>query len=225
MRSSFVSLLLLAWSSSALSSSSCEGLLENRCNFICDCWSCSDERDCGYHRDSPVWGRPFSCDFEHDDCGWRDISTSDYRWVRDQRSSPLWTSRPHADHTLGNRWGWFMMAEGKSGKSAVSARLQSPVLRDAAATCEIHVHYHMSASDSPRVNGSLSLHLADRTQTLTLWESGQDSAQTWRRALVFTGRIPGDFQIILTASRDALSHGDFAVDDLEFRHCSLQGIT
>ncbi|XP_075690854.1 apical endosomal glycoprotein [Rhinoderma darwinii] len=225
MRSANISLLFLAWFSSAVpsASSSCD-TTENRCNFICDCWDCSDERNCGYQQNSPVWGRPFSCDFEHDDCGWKDISTSDYRWVRDQRSSPMWRSRPHADHTLGNRWGWFMMAEGQIRKSAVSARLQSPVLRDVAATCEIHVHYHMYSSDSPQVNGSLSAHLVDRTQTYTFWESTQNSARSWRRVVVFTGRIPGEFQIILTASRDALSRGDFAVDDLEFRHCSFQGL-
>lgn len=135
----------------------------------------------------------------------------------------MWRSRPHADHTLGNRWGWFMMAEGQSGKSAVSARLQSPVLRDAAATCEIHIHYHMYSSDSPQVNGSLSVNLADPTQTYTLWESMQNSAMSWRRVVLFTGRIPGEFQIIVTASRGTLRQGDFAVDDLEFRHCSLQG--
>ncbi|XP_056394154.1 apical endosomal glycoprotein isoform X2 [Hyla sarda] len=226
MRSPHVSLLLFAFFSSVVpsSSSSCDDRRENRCNFICDCWDCADERDCGYHRDSPVWGRPFSCDFESDDCGWQDVSTSDYRWVRDQRSSPMWKSRPHGDHTLGNRWGWFMMAEGRSGKSAVSARLQSPVLRDAAATCEIHIHYHMYSSNSPQVNGSLSVHLADRTQTYTLWESTQNSAMSWRRVVLFTGRITGEFQIIVTASRDALSQGDFAVDDLEFRHCGLQGL-
>ncbi|XP_040261540.1 apical endosomal glycoprotein isoform X2 [Bufo bufo] len=226
MRSSRLSLLLLAFFSSAVrpTSASCDGSTESRCNFICDCWDCSDERDCGYHRESPVWRRPFSCDFEHGDCGWKDISTSDYRWVRDQRGSPVWRSRPHADHTLGNRWGWFMMAEGQSSKSAASARLRSPVLRDAAATCEIHIHYHMYSSDSPQVNGSLSVHLADRTQTYSLWESTRSSAMSWRRLVVFTGRIPGEFQIIVTASRDALSQGDFAVDDLEFRHCGLQGV-
>ncbi|KAM3911615.1 apical endosomal glycoprotein [Leptodactylus fuscus] len=225
MRSLHIYLVLLAlFSSAVLSSSPCDSSTEDRCNFICDCWDCSDERQCGYHQNSPVWGRPFSCDFEQDDCGWKDISTSDYRWVRDQRGSPLWRSRPHADHTLGNRWGWFMMAEGQSGKSAVSARLQSPVLRDAAATCEIHIHYHMNSFTSSEVNGSLSVHLADRTQIYTLWESTQNSAMSWRRAVVFTGRIPGEFQIILTATRNTLNWGSFALDDLEFRHCSLQGL-
>ncbi|XP_075042409.1 apical endosomal glycoprotein [Mixophyes fleayi] len=204
-------------------SSACDSPIQSRCNFICDCWDCSDEQDCGYHRASRVWGAPFSCDFEHDDCGWKDTSTSNYRWVRDQRSSPFWQSRPHADHTLKNKWGWFMVAEGHSGRLAASARLQSPVLRNAAATCEIHIHYLMSSSDSPHVNGSLSVQLAESTQTYSLWESARRSVLSWRRAVMYTGRITGEFQVIVTASHDAHSWANIAVDDLEFRHCAISG--
>ncbi|XP_018412241.1 PREDICTED: apical endosomal glycoprotein-like [Nanorana parkeri] len=222
MKCSQIVLLLLALCSfaSAASSSRCEAPEQSRCNFICDCWDCSDERDCGYHRVSPAWGIPFSCDFEHDDCGWKDISTSSYQWVRDRRGF----FRHHGDHTLGHRWGWFMAAEGHSGKSAASARLQSPVLKEAAATCEIHIHYHMWSADSSQVNGSLAVQLVDSTQTYTLWESSRSSVLLWRRAVVYTGRISGDFQVIVTASRDAVSWVDIAVDDIEFRHCALSDL-
>ncbi|XP_077333177.1 apical endosomal glycoprotein [Lithobates pipiens] len=226
MKCSQVVLLLLALCSFATAASSprCEAHENSLCNFICDCWDCSDERDCGYHRDSPVWGIPFSCDFEYNDCGWKDISTSSYRWVRDRRSSSMWGSRHHGDHTLGQRWGWFMAAEGLSGKYGASASLQSPVLREAAATCEIHIHYHMSSADSSEVNGSLSVQLIDRTQAFTLWNSSRSSVLSWRRAVIYTGRISGDFQVIVTASHDPLSWVDIAVDDIEFRHCALSGL-
>ncbi|XP_068105051.1 apical endosomal glycoprotein [Hyperolius riggenbachi] len=216
-----VVLLLLALWGSVAAASTCELREQSRCNFVCDCWDCSDERDCGYHRDSPVWGVSFSCDFEHDDCGWRDISTSGYRWVRDRRT--MWSSRSHGDHTLGNRWGWFMAAEGPRGKSPTSADFQSPVLRDAAATCEIHLHYHMWSADASSVNGSLSVQLTDSTQSYTVWESSRGSATAWRRAVIYTGRISGDFQVIVTSSRNALSWFDMAIDDIEFRNCGLSG--
>ncbi|KAM9324302.1 apical endosomal glycoprotein [Gastrophryne carolinensis] len=227
MKCTQVVLLLLALCHSAItisSASSCDAAIERRCNFVCDCWKCSDERDCGYHRDSPAWGVPFSCDFEHDDCGWKDISTTSYRWVRDRRNAPQWTSRPHGDHTLGNRWGWFMVAEGRGRKSKVSARLQSPFLRDAAATCEIHIHYLMWSSDPSQINGSLSVQLVDNTQTLTLWESLQTGDMSWRRTVIYTGRISGNFQVIITASHKAHSWVDIAVDDVEFRNCAIPGI-
>ncbi|XP_072286197.1 apical endosomal glycoprotein isoform X2 [Pyxicephalus adspersus] len=227
MKCSQVVLLLLALCSSATAapSSRCEVHEHSLCNFICDCWDCSDERDCGYHQNSPVWGVPFSCDFEYNNCGWRDISTSSFRWVRDRRSSPMWGSRHHhGDHTLGNRWGWFMVAEGHSRKFAASARLQSPILREAAATCELHIHYHIWSPDSSQVNGSLSVQLVDSTQTYTSWTSLRSSLSSWRRAIIYTGRISGDFQVIVTASRDAFSSTDLAVDDIEFRHCALSDL-
>ncbi|KAM5145693.1 apical endosomal glycoprotein [Mantella aurantiaca] len=226
MKCSQIALLLLTLCSSATAASSswCEVPEHSQCNFICDCWDCSDERNCGYHRDSQVWGIPFSCDFEYDRCGWNDISTSSYQWVRDRRSSSMWGSRHHGDHTLGQKWGWFMAAEGHSGKSATLAQLQSPILREAAATCEIHIHYHMWSSASSQVNGSLSVQLMDNTQTYTLWESSRSSVLSWRRAVIYTGRISKEFQVIVTASRDALSWTDIAVDDIEFRHCALSDV-
>ncbi|XP_063794551.1 apical endosomal glycoprotein [Pseudophryne corroboree] len=214
---------LIGVAATSAASSTCDSPIQSRCNFVCDCWDCSDERYCGYHRASPAWGVPFSCDFEHDDCGWKDISTSNFRWVRDRRSSSMWQSQPHSDHTLKNKWGWLMAAEGESWKSAVSARLQSPVLRNAAATCEIHIHYRMFTANSPYVNGSLSVQLTDSTQTYNLWESNRRSVLSWRRAVMFIGRITGEFQVTVTASHDALSLGNIALDDLEFRHCALSG--
>ncbi|KAM4697166.1 apical endosomal glycoprotein [Rhinophrynus dorsalis] len=191
------------------------------CNFICDYWDCSDEILCGYHQFSPGLGAPFSCDFEQDNCGWKDISTSSYQWVRERRSFPRWGSRHHGDHTLENKWGWFVATGGHVGKSAVTASLKSPVLRDAAATCEIHIHYHMWVPDSPTLNGSLSVQLTDNKQTYNLWVSSRSSVLAWRQAVIYTGRIPGEFQLTLSFSREAFSHGDIAIDDLEFRHCAL----
>ncbi|KAM4663334.1 apical endosomal glycoprotein, partial [Discoglossus pictus] len=192
-----------------------------RCNFICDSWDCSDERHCGYHKESPVLGAPFSCDFEQDDCGWTDTSTSTYKWVRDQRGFSMRGSRSHGDHTLGNKWGWFLATEGHRGKSPVTATLRSPVLQDAASTCEIHVHYHMWAEGSPTVNGSLSVELADNKQTYSLWMSPQTSVLAWRKAVIYTGRIKGTFQLVVSSRRDPPSRGDMAIDDVEFRHCAL----
>ncbi|XP_053551405.1 apical endosomal glycoprotein [Bombina bombina] len=190
---------------------------EIQCNFVCDLWDCADERHCGFHKDSPVWGVPFSCDFEQDDCGWKDTSTTSYKWVRDRRRG----SQAHGDHTLGTKWGWFMATEGHRGKSAVTATLRSPVLQNAAATCEIHLHYHMWAPDSPSVNGSLSLDLVDATQIYSLWVSPRSSALDWRQAVVYTGRMQGPFQLIISSTLDSSTQADITIDDLEFRHCSL----
>ncbi|CAH2316883.1 apical endosomal glyco [Pelobates cultripes] len=224
MQGPYIYLVVITLSCNVYSAASagCTSPATALCNFVCDCWDCSDERHCGYHKDSAVLGVPFSCDFEHDDCGWRDISTSSYRWARERLSSPMWGSRPHADHTLGNRWGWFMATGGHSGMSAVTATVRSPVLRNAAATCEIHVHYHVWSSGSTS-NGSLSMQLTANAQTYTLWETGLKSALSWRRAVMYSGRISAEFQLSVTSSWESSAHGNVAIDDIEFRHCMLSG--
>ncbi|XP_053328789.1 apical endosomal glycoprotein [Spea bombifrons] len=217
-----ISLLLLALSCAAppTTSAGCGSPAETLCNFICDCWDCADERHCGYHKESAVSGAPFSCDFELDDCGWKDISTSSYQWSRDRLSSKFWGSHSHGDHTLGNRWGWFMATGGHTMKSTVTAALRSPVLRDAAATCEVHLHYHSWNSDSPG-NGSLSLQLTAGAQTFDLWQSPQRSSLSWQRAVVYTGRLPGEFQLTVSSTWEPNTQGNIAIDDIEFRHCAL----
>ncbi|KAE8582111.1 hypothetical protein XENTR_v10019954 [Xenopus tropicalis] len=194
---------------------------EKLCNFVCDQWDCSDEKHCGYHKESSLLGRAFSCDFEQDDCGWTDVSTSSYRWVRERRTFSRWGTRPHGDHTLRNRWGWFMATGGHTGKAAATASLQSPILRNAAATCEIHLHYHIWAPDATTINGTLSVQLTDKTQTYNLWVGPKSSVLGWRQTVIYPGRIRGQFQLIVVSSRDPSSQGDIAIDDLEFRHCGL----
>eukprot|EP00069_Balaena_mysticetus_P000849 bmy_14824T0 len=59
----------------------------------------------GYHGASPTLGAPFACDFEQDSCGWRDISTSGYSWLRDRAGAALEGPGPRSDHTLGTDLG------------------------------------------------------------------------------------------------------------------------
>ena len=59
----------------------------------------------GYHGASPTLGAPFACDFEQDSCGWRDISTSGYSWLRDRAGAAPEGPGPRSDHTLGTDLG------------------------------------------------------------------------------------------------------------------------
>ncbi|KAG5210942.1 hypothetical protein JEQ12_013371 [Ovis aries] len=55
----------------------------------------------GYHGVSPSPGAPFTCDFERDSCGWQDISTAGYRWLRDRAGASPQGPQLRSDHTLG----------------------------------------------------------------------------------------------------------------------------
>uniref|UniRef100_A0A8C3D5M3 Uncharacterized protein n=1 Tax=Corvus moneduloides TaxID=1196302 RepID=A0A8C3D5M3_CORMO len=129
---------------------SCSSAAEQLCNFVCDCSDCSDENQCGYLRGSAVLGTPFTCDFEDSDCGWQDVGTSTYGWVRGRASLAMWGTGPHSDHTLGTDLGKReMLSEqvlGTHTKTTATAWLRSPEMREAAATCEIRAWYHLSGS-------------------------------------------------------------------------------
>lgn len=119
---------------------------EAMCNFVCDCRGCSDETQCGYHGTSPPLGAPFTCDFEQDSCGWRDISTSGYRWFRDRAGAVPDGPGLHSDHTLGTDLGWYVAVVTHRGKEASTAALRSPVLHEAAPTCELRLWYHAASA-------------------------------------------------------------------------------
>ncbi|XP_009702842.1 PREDICTED: apical endosomal glycoprotein, partial [Cariama cristata] len=74
-------------------------------------------------------------------------STSAYRWVRGRASLAAWGMGPHSDHTVGTDLGWFMVTMSPPAKTAATAWLRSPVMREAAVTCEISAWYHLSGSD------------------------------------------------------------------------------
>ncbi|KAL4825430.1 hypothetical protein H8958_000894 [Nasalis larvatus] len=187
------------------------------CNFVCDCRDCSDEAQCGYRGASPALGTPFTCDFEQDSCGWRDISTSGYSWLRDRAGAALEGPGPHSDHTLGTDLGWYMAVGTHRGKEASTAALRSPTLRDAAPSCQLRLWYHAASGDV----AELRLEVTHGSETLTLWQSTGPWDPGWQELAVTTGRIRGDFRVTFSATRNATHRGTVALDDLEFWDCGL----
>ncbi|XP_074871606.1 apical endosomal glycoprotein isoform X2 [Carettochelys insculpta] len=184
------------------------------CDFVCDCRDCSDENQCGYHKESAILGAPFACDFEEGTCGWKDVSTSAYQWVIDRASSSPWGTGPSTDHTRGTNLGWYMATEMRRNTFAI-ARLRSPVMRQAAATCEIRAWYRLWGPGlNESVQPALWLELTGANETVTLWQSPESSSSAWRELVAYTGRVPGEFQVTLSSRQSS-----WQLDDVEFRSC------
>uniref|UniRef100_A0A8D1U428 MAM domain-containing protein n=1 Tax=Sus scrofa TaxID=9823 RepID=A0A8D1U428_PIG len=195
----------------------CRAPREAVCNFVCDCRGCPDEAQCGYHGAPPAPGTPFSCDFEQDFCGWRDISTSGYSWLRERAGAAPGGPGPRSDHTLGTDLGWYAAVGTHRGKEAATAALRSPVLHEAAPTCELRLWYHAASGDV----AELRLELTHGAETLTLWQSSGPWRPGWQELLVTTGRIRGDFRVTFSATRNATHRGAVALDDMAFGRCGL----
>ncbi|XP_065710018.2 apical endosomal glycoprotein [Patagioenas fasciata] len=202
---------------------SCSSVAEQLCNFVCDCSDCSDENQCGYLRGSAVLGTPFTCDFEEGDCGWQDVSTSVFRWVRGRASLATWGTGPHSDHTVGTDLGWFMMTVSPPAKTKATAWLRSPVMRDAAATCEIRAWYHLSGSGLTQLEQPvLRLAMAHGDEVVELWQSPERGGEGWHQLVAYPGRIAEQFQLIFSLTQPPACGAELALDDIIFRNCGLQ---
>ncbi|XP_071430418.1 apical endosomal glycoprotein isoform X2 [Pithys albifrons albifrons] len=206
---------------------SCSSTAEQLCNFICDCSDCSDENQCGYMRGSAVLGTPFTCDFEDGDCGWQDMSTSTYRWVRGRANLALWGTGPYSDHTVGTDLGWFLVTVSPPAKTTATAWLRSPELREAAATCEIRAWYHVSGSceGTQGLNETeqpvLHLDVAYGDEVVGLWQSPRRSSEGWHQLVAYLGRVTGQFQLIFSLTQPPACGSEVALDDIIFRNCGL----
>nr|XP_023422160.1 apical endosomal glycoprotein isoform X2 [Cavia porcellus] len=195
----------------------CQSPIEAQCNFLCDCSDCSDESQCGYNGAPPGPGAPFTCDFEQDPCGWQDISTSGYSWVRNRAGAQAEGPVAHTDHTRGTDLGWYIGVGTHRGTESSSAVLRSPVLRNAGPACELRLWYHTASGDV----AELQLELTHSAETLTLWQSLGPWGRGWQELAVTTGRIQGDFQVTFSVTRNATHRSAVALDDVEFWDCGL----
>ncbi|NXS63030.1 AEGP protein, partial [Brachypteracias leptosomus] len=203
---------------------SCGSSAEQLCDFVCHCSDCSDENLCGYLQGSAVLGTPFTCDFEEGDCGWRDVSTSTYRWVRSHANLATWGTGPHSDHTLGTDLGWFMLTVSPPAKTTATAWLRSPMMQGAAATCEIRAWYHLSGSGLNQTEGPvLRLAIAHGDEVVGLWQSPGHGGEGWHQLVAYPGRITGQFQLIFSLTQPPMCGAELALDDIIFRNCGLQG--
>uniref|UniRef100_A0A8C5X5H5 MAM domain containing 4 n=1 Tax=Malurus cyaneus samueli TaxID=2593467 RepID=A0A8C5X5H5_9PASS len=192
---------------------SCSGAAEQLCNFICDCSDCSDENQCGYLRDSAVLGTPFTCDFEDSDCGWQDVGTSTYGWVRGRASLATWGVGSHSDHTVGTDLG---KQELLGEQALATAWLRSPEMQQAAATCEIRAWYQLSGK-----RPVLRLALAHKDEVVGLWQSPEHSTEGWHQLVAYPGRITEQFQLIFSLTQPPTCGAEVALDDIMFRNCGL----
>ncbi|NWU69545.1 AEGP protein, partial [Pterocles burchelli] len=204
--------------------SSCSSAAEQLCDFVCDCSNCSDENQCGYLRGSVVLGTPFTCDFEDGNCGWQDVSTSAYRWVRGRARLGAWGTGPHSDHTVGTDLGWFMVTVYPPAKTMATAWLRSPVMQEAAAACEIRAWYHLSGSGLNQTGWpTLRLTMAYGDEVVGLWQSPESAGEGWHQLVAYPGRIAERFQLIFSLTQPPTCGAEVALDDIVFVNCGLPG--
>ncbi|XP_077978870.1 MAM and LDL-receptor class A domain-containing protein 1-like [Glandiceps talaboti] len=179
------------------------------CNWEEDCDDGSDEVNCG------------ECTFEDDQCGYEDLSRdSVYTWVRDRNGTETSQTGPQYDHTRGDEYGYYMAVEAQDGNALSRAALQSPLLKETGAHCEIEFWYHMYGENI----GFLNVHIARSGVLSRFWHLQGNQGDEWRRGVVGLGRLNSDFLIRFDASRSFDRYGDVAIDDVQMINCQMPEI-
>ncbi|XP_032089532.1 apical endosomal glycoprotein-like isoform X2 [Thamnophis elegans] len=107
-------------------------------------------------------------------------------------------------------------------KPSATARLRSPLLRGAAASCEIRAWYLLWGSGLNETQQPLlTLELSQGNHTVRLWQSPPGGTHSWQELVAYTGHIPGNFQVTFSSTQGFSSSAQLALDDVEFRNCGL----
>ncbi|RVE62060.1 hypothetical protein OJAV_G00176900 [Oryzias javanicus] len=154
------------------------------------------------------------CSFENGTCGWRDVSSGQFKWERGRNATG--SAGPSVDNTLGTEEGWYMAVEPHRGEDVSAAFLQGPVSRQASSTCTLRFYHNTFGEDV-----ELRVLMKDASQTTTLWWLSGNHGDAWRRAEVLVGRVPADFTVLFEASRNVNERGHVSIDDVSFSGCSL----
>ncbi|XP_041421793.1 MAM and LDL-receptor class A domain-containing protein 1 isoform X2 [Xenopus laevis] len=179
---------------------------EQSCNFIDDCGDNTDEKDCGT-----------SCTFEEGICGWKNSVADSYDWALGKHS--IQALRPPRDHTIGNEDGHFLFLEASPvGLRGEKAHLKSSKWRESGADCTLVFWYFMS----PKATGVIQVLIKTENGLSKLWSESEKQDVKWNKVELYLGKLR-NFEVIFEGIRTRDFGGGAAIDDIEFRNCSILG--
>ncbi|KAM3929531.1 MAM and LDL-receptor class A domain-containing protein 1 isoform 2-T2 [Leptodactylus fuscus] len=187
-------------------------LWRKRCDFTKDCPNGIDEKFC-----------PAKCDFESDDCGWRDFRFFDFfGWVRHSRSSlapEYFSQAPPVDHTTNSVQGHFMFIQRRESNFSQIAELRSPRFSQAGQGCSMTFWYYNYGSSVG--TAEILLHIDNEKVPTVLWSTYYNQGNQWLKGFIQLDRLSHPFQLSVRKRNMGYYEGVSAIDDIVFENCSL----
>ncbi|CAB4029849.1 MAM and LDL-receptor class A domain-containing 2-like, partial [Paramuricea clavata] len=180
------------------------------CDYWKDCPDGSDEAKCG------------SCTFESADlCGWKDVSTGEYGWLRNRGTTPSHKTGPKVDHTCGTSSCHYIYIEDGSGTSYQVANIESPPTGKTYHTCTVQFYYHLYGTFSSA--NYLWIGLTYGGSTSYIWNTNGDQGDKWNKGEFGLGSVPAGTKISFEALKPWTFFGaaDMAIDDVSFVNCGI----
>ncbi|XP_034146822.1 MAM and LDL-receptor class A domain-containing protein 2 isoform X3 [Esox lucius] len=153
------------------------------------------------------------CNFEQDLCGFNQLLTDVFDWMRHSGSTPTVMTGPSADHTTGS--GHYLYIEANSVFNGDTARLLSAECSDPGPQC-LQFWYHMSGSAQTM---GLHVYLLQNGYADGVWWKRNDQGDSWQLALVDL-ETTGLFKIIFEGRRGTTDQSDVAIDDVSLHRGS-----
>ncbi|XP_051465140.1 MAM and LDL-receptor class A domain-containing protein 1 [Apus apus] len=163
------------------------------------------------------------CDFERENCGWRETANGDdFDWVRSSSSAlaPAFQKQaPSQDHTYNKSEGHFMFILKKSSSISQVAQLRSPKFRQSGSNCTLSFWYYNYGLSV----GAAEMHLLVKglKQPTVLWRAYYNEGNQWLQAVIQLGRLSHPFQLSLDKISLGFYDGVSAIDDITFENCAL----
>ncbi|KAG8443235.1 hypothetical protein GDO86_011877, partial [Hymenochirus boettgeri] len=179
---------------------------EKTCNFVDDCGDNTDEKECGT-----------SCTFEEGICGWENSQADNFNWILGKYTYKA--LRPQWDHTIGNNQGHFLFLETSPvGLRGEKAHVKSSKLRESSAHCTMNFWYYMST----KATGTIRVLLKTDNKLSILWGDSERPNGKWKKVEIYLGKLR-NFEVVFEGTRTRDFGGGAAIDDIEFRNCSILG--
>jgi len=176
------------------------------CDFLTDCTSnnhmdFSDESACA------------SCNFEEDECGWKDASRGNYAWKRvltDDHSATVLDDKEK---------GYAMVLTRKPGTFYSTTVLKSPELGPTGKPCTLQFFYKKQSVCSGVNKEELQIWTVNGSTKKKIWSECKGSSSGWNHASVPVPQVARGFHLEFRLAAMRGPTGVVAIDDITMGLC------
>ncbi|XP_078360440.1 MAM and LDL-receptor class A domain-containing protein 1-like [Oculina patagonica] len=144
----------------------------------------------------------FSCDFDKDDCGFKQGQNDKFDWTRKRGATFTLGTGPTGDHTSGK--GYYMYIEtSKPRQPGNNAKLNTPNLQFSGKMC-LKFYYHMYGGST----GTLKVMINGKN----VFTASGNKGNKWLKAAVNVN-LSGNYAVTFEGIRGSSYLGDIAIDD------------
>lgn len=172
--------------------------LDYVCDFVKNCYDGTDETMCA------------ECDFEHNTCGWQDVSTGNYIWLREESGDT-------------GRNGQAMKVEERVGYVSGDAKLESVQLQGSSSSCTMKFYFYKYLGAYGTTSIQLYVKSKDGSE-YKVWFVASNMLDMWYDTTLKLGEHEAGWSLRFEGSHYD-EEGVIFIDDISFEDCPSPAAT